>query len=349
MRIRKFQASTLKDALAQVKAEMGADAMIVSTTPVRRGLLGGGIEVTAAIDEPVPVSPPSPLNSNPRYTTQGLGENDVDRILSPLRAELRSLRAMLRTVAEDRVDRALREEVAALRQAIAPLGSRLQPEDGGESIETIARTHRIAAPATKRITVIVGPTGVGKTTTIAKLATHAALVENKKVAIASLDTYRVGGEEQIRIFADLIGVPLVLISDAAHFDHAIDRLDSAERIFVDTSGRSPRDPKALAQLAAAFANTPDLEVHLALAAATTPASMDAWYARCKSLGLHRLLMTKLDEAEDLGQIVRAPARMKLPISYVTTGQRVPEDIEQASQERLVAMATTGFLQEELAA
>lgn len=356
MKIRKFQAPSLKEALAQVKLELGPEAIIVATNPIRRGFLGSGIEVTAAIDEPPPAAsagaatPPVPV---PAAASSSLGdlevERMVERISAPLRAELRSLRGMIRSLAEDRIDRALRDEVAALRQALAPLGRASAP---GElvALETLAREHRIAAPSDKRITVIVGPTGVGKTTTIAKLATRAALIEDRPVAIASLDNHRVGGEEQIRLFADLIGVPLVLIDDPAHFDHALARLDGAERIFVDTAGRSPRDPRVLSRLSEALTRRPDVEVHLALAAGTTAASMDAWRQRCQPLGVGRLLLTKLDEADDLAELVRAPARLGLPVSWVTTGQRVPEDLEAATAERLLALATGGLVQhEELAA
>jgi flagellar biosynthesis protein FlhF len=377
MRIRKFEAPDMREALALVKRELGPDAMVIATRQLKKGLIGGCVEVTAAVDEdggasadagpgPGPSSssasygrsgraPAAPTPPSSNAMSQSLSESDVERIMAPLRSELRSLRTMLRAIGEPAARQDdVRAELAALRQSIAGMtlaagtqvGRSPQTANAAPAAEPtiaeLAARSNIAAPSERRVVVVVGPTGVGKTTTIAKLAARAALVAHEKVAILTLDSYRVGGEEQMRTYADLIGVPLTLVPSPDQLQSSIASVKRADRIFVDTAGRSPREAAALTELAEAILGLSDAEVHLAVPAGLSAASIDACFRRFSPLGLDRLLFTKLDEAEELEQLVRAPARLGRPVSHITTGQRVPEDFEDASTARLVDLATRGF-------
>jgi len=350
MKIRKFQGATMRDAIAQVRRELGADAMVVATRQIRRGLLGNGIEVTAAIDveEPqgdvLPQAPPTAQSSQPPQRPAGLSDGDIERIMVPLRSELRALRSMLRPINTQVPDDELRTELAALRQAIAALR-----RSDVEPLDEIARKTELCARSDKRIVALVGPTGAGKTTTIAKLAAREALVEHRSVAILTLDTYRIGGEEQMRAYADLMGVPLQLVADPSRLATTLNGFSRFDRIFVDTAGRSPRDVDAIAQLERAFTGIPDLEMHLVVSASAHAALVDNWMQHYRSVGIDRLLFTKIDEAPDLTELVRTPARLARPISYITNGQRVPEDLEVASDQRLLDLATRGFAPAEVAA
>jgi len=187
----------------------------------------------------------------------------------------------------------------------------------------------------------VGPTGVGKTTTIAKLAAHAALLAEKPVAIVTLDSYRIGGAEQIRTYADLIGVPLVLCSDPSQLASTLQELRSKQCVFIDTPGHGPKEHAAFAQLQQAFARSESIEVHLAVSAGSTAESIDAQFARYQPLGVDRLLFTKIDEAADFSELVIAPSRLQCPMTYLTNGQRVPEDLEIATTERLLWLLNHG--------
>jgi flagellar biosynthesis protein FlhF len=229
-------------------------------------------------------------------------------MIAPLRAELRSLRSMVRS--------------GRVTAAEAPASA---PPSGAPSV----------AASAKRIVVVVGPTGVGKTTTIAKLAARAALVERRRVAVITVDDYRVGAADQLRTFTNLIGIPL-RVSEPGALRAQLAATRDADRIYVDTAGRSPRDREALWSLEHALGGLDDVEVHLAIAAATSPALIDDCARRHRALGVARLLFTKLDEALDLGELIRAPRRLGLPVTWVTTGQRVPEDLEDATAERLAA-------------
>ena len=385
MRIRKFEAADMREALALVKRELGPDAMVISTRQLKKGLIGqGGVEVTAAVDEPEahtggPESSPAPTSYGrggqapsaassygpsgraPQSTPapqMSLSESDIERIMAPLRSELRTLRTMVRAMGEPatRGDD-VRAELSALRQSMAALQMGMAAPARGPVAATateiplaeIAAKHGIAAPSERRVVVVVGPTGVGKTTTIAKLAARSSLVAHEKVAILTLDSYRVGGEEQMRTYADLIGVPLTLVPSPQQLGQAIASCKRADKIFVDTAGRSPRDAAALTELAEAILALADAEVHLAMPAGLAPSAMDAIFKRFSPLGLDRLLFTKLDEAEELSELVRAPARLGRAISHITTGQRVPEDFEDATTARLLDLATRGLTTEGYAA
>jgi flagellar biosynthesis protein FlhF len=230
--------------------------------------------------------------------------------------------------------RSERGEIEALRKQIG----QLTRAESGPSLEDCARSPGLVSPSRGRIVVLVGPTGVGKTTTIAKLAARAHLAEERKVAIITLDSYRVGGEEQVRTFADLIGVPLLPASGPIALARALRSLGSMDKIYIDTAGRSPRDADAIAELQATLSVLDEPETHLVVTAGSSLTTIESIYNRFKPVAPSRLLLTKTDECDDLPQIVQAPFKLSLPVTYITTGQRVPEDIEDATTTRLVGLA-----------
>jgi flagellar biosynthesis protein FlhF len=396
MRLRKYQADTIKEAVARVKAELGPDAMIIATRPIRRGFLGTGVEVTVSTDAPgddldlpgpaatgptgayashtshtgtstpqaLPPPPPPPAprghssshagshnaNNSGSYAAghsssspaTNISDDDIERIMVPLRSELRSLKAQLRASS-------VSEELAALRQAVTALDAHRSRAPDATALAELADRAHIAAPSNSRVVALVGPTGAGKTTTIAKLAARAALGRRQQVALVTVDTYRVGGEEQMRIFAELIGVPLVVVRSLEGLASAIDDLAGYARVFIDTAGRSPRDGAAIDETARALAAIAEIETHLTLPAQAPPTVLDAWLRALDTVGVDRLLFTKLDEADELDALVRAPARTAKPVAWVTTGQRVPEDVEDVTAERLLSWATRGLAHREVAA
>lgn len=338
MKIRKFEGATMRDAVAKVKAELGEHAVILSTRDVRRGLLGTAVEISAGVDDdsepsgPVfggPQPPPSSRNS----------DVDLDKAIAPLRSELRSLRALVRAANDPRNGSDVRSELTALRKLVEDLR---QPSAPSELPVGTSRNTKLAspvAPSKARRVMLVGPTGVGKTTTIAKLAARAALLDERSVSLVTLDHYRIGGFEQIRTFAQLIGVPLAQATDAAELEVILE--EPADLVLIDTSGRSPRDTNAIAELALMVERMPDLEVHLVIAAATGPSVVDDLVARYAPLRPSRLLFTKIDEIDRAPELSNAPARHGIPVTWVTTGQRVPEDLEEPTAGRLLELAAGG--------
>lgn len=339
MRIQKFEADNMRDALAQVKRALGPEAIVISTREIRRGLLGTGIEVTAALDpDESSEKPPPPRPTSPAPAAR-VPAADIERVVGPLRSELRSLRYLIKmgTGRNDNTD--LRRELSELRAAMLQMSVNAEAE---VDIARIARGHQLSARSRGRIVALVGPTGVGKTTTIAKLAARAALGRGRKVAVITLDNYRVGGEQQMRLFTDLIGVPLVPLSEHGDLRRSIDQLRDYDTVFVDTAGRSPRDTPAIHELAQCMNGIDGLEVHLTIAADTPARSIASAFQRYSALPVHRLLFTKVDEATDLTELARAPIVLGTPVSHITTGQAVPEDLEDATDERLCTLAQTRF-------
>ncbi|HET7504186.1 MAG TPA: hypothetical protein VFK02_24365, partial [Kofleriaceae bacterium] len=366
MRVLKFEGATMRDAIAKVKAELGDQAVIIATRQVRRGLLGSAVEISAAIDHDD--APPSHALSGP--STGGPApsprtEQEVEKQIAPLRSELRSLRALVRSSGDGRGTTELRAELAALRRLVEDLhrsggpgpaepaapppprrattalgtGAPARRPDPGAAAHGGVPSGSLTAPSTGRSLMLVGPTGAGKTTTIAKLAARAALIDGRRVGLITLDNYRVGGIDQIRTFADLIGVPLEVAESPAELARLID--PAADLTLIDTAGRSPRDRAAIEELARHVAGL-DIEVHLVVPAGSTAAQVDELVHRYRALAPVRLLFTKLDECDRAPELALAPARTGLPITWVTTGQAVPEDIEQPTSARVLELASGGL-------
>ncbi|MEO8842718.1 MAG: hypothetical protein ABI591_13555 [Kofleriaceae bacterium] len=345
----KFEGSNMREAVAKVKAELGDQAVIVSTRQIRRGLLGTACEISAAIDDDDSDEHQGPTRGFAAYqqseraqsqtgATSLNQELELERAISPLRGELKSLRALVRASAADsRGTVELRNEVAALRRLIESL----QPPPAAPAQSRNAPLNMsLTAPSTARAIMLVGPTGVGKTTTIAKLAARAALIEGKRVSLITLDNYRVGGVDQIRTFAELIGVPLRVCESPGDLTRMIS--DEDDLTLIDTAGRSPRDVGAIKELAAAVANAPKIETHLVVAAASSATVIEDLVNRYRGVNPSRLLFTKVDEIDEAPELSRAPARLSLPITWVTTGQSVPEDIEEPTTARVQELASTGL-------
>lgn len=183
--------------------------------------------------------------------------------------------------------------------------------------------------------MLVGPTGVGKTTTLAKLAARAALIDDENVVLVTADDYRVGGIEQLQRYAGLIGVPFEIASSRTQLERVLAKYPSADRFLVDTAGRSPRDRGAIREMGRTWrdlSSRPSIE--LCVAAATRHGELRDVLECYGALDPGTLTVTKLDEAIHFGGVVSAPFESGLPLAFFTTGQRVPEDIEAASADRL---------------
>lgn len=185
-------------------------------------------------------------------------------------------------------------------------------------------------PGKRRIVAMTGPTGVGKTTTIAKLAVRYALEEDREVGLITLDDERIGAIAQIEIYAKIIGVPLVPIYGPNDLPAALERLADREMIFVDTGGASPRDSERLVVLWDQLSQFPAVENHLIISASMREREMAEVIARFAQLPVKSLIFTKLDECYTYGAILNQVAESRLPLSFFTSGQQVPEDLLEAS-------------------
>lgn len=226
-------------------------------------------------------------------------------------------------------------------------GAHAEEADLTETLLSIIETHlRCSGGLTldsqsQKVVALVGPTGVGKTTTIAKLAANFHLAERRKIGLITLDTFRVGAVDQLRTYAEVIGLPMRSASTPDELVDALGEFADRELVLIDTAGRSPRDEPRIQELRDLLSDAAIDEVHLVLSLASSHRSLVAMVDRFRGLRPTQLLLTKLDEAAGLGAIYSAARSIDLPLSYFTTGQDVPDDIERAAPGR-TARLILGF-------
>jgi flagellar biosynthesis protein FlhF len=180
---------------------------------------------------------------------------------------------------------------------------------------------------------LVGPTGVGKTTTVAKIAARALIEGKKRVALLTVDTYRVGACEQLARYGEIMNVPVLVARDRAELLAAYERVKDADLVLVDTAGRS--SPEDVARQAALVRAIPRVQLQLVVSAATGAMDLAAVAERYRALAPDRLVFSKVDEAAGPGAVLSAAVRIGRPVSCLADGQRVPEDLHEVTGPALV--------------
>ncbi len=301
MKIQRFVAPDLPQALAAVRRQLGRDAVIVDTRVVRqagwRRFLRrfDQVEVRAALDQALPARPTRP------------GATPAPQAAKPAGLDL-----------TERADPAL------LRRAVFAVD---------EAAAAPPPAPVLLRAGERRIVALVGPTGAGKTTSTAKLAAHLHLQQGWRVGVVTADTFRVAGADQLGAYARILGVPIEVAPTPAALGRALARMSDLDCVLVDTSGRGHRDDRRMQELTALVrvlreaAGAPGnaLEVHLVLAATTRLGEVRAVLAAYRPW-VERLLLTKLDECEEPPDVPAAAAAAGLALSYASAGQRVPEDL-----------------------
>lgn len=206
----------------------------------------------------------------------------------------------------------------------------------GESI----RLHEPRSSGRPEILVLVGPTGVGKTTTIAKLAAMYGLdremTKSRDVRILTIDNYRIGARQQIETYGQIMDVPVSFVESAEEMRKYLALYEEADMIFVDTIGKSPRDFRRLGEMNELLASCGSrARVHLAVSATTKTADVREIATQFEPFKYEAVVVTKLDETTRAGNIISALSEKDKPISFITDGQRVPQDIERATVLRLL--------------
>ncbi len=244
----------------------------------------------------------------------------------------------------DLIEAEVSEDLA--RELIQRIGTEAPGEELDDLMLTKARIARMIeeeitttgpiriTPGRRRLVALVGPTGVGKTTTIAKLAANYRLREKCRVGLITVDTYRIAAVEQMRTYADIMDLPMEVVSTPREMRAAIDRLSDLDLVFMDTAGRSPRDELKIQELKSMLAEAEADEVHLVLSSVTSASSLTRTAKKFATVGTTSLTLTKLDEATGLGNLLPVLRGSHLPLSYLTDGQNVPDDIQVAEPRRL---------------
>lgn len=205
------------------------------------------------------------------------------------------------------------------------------------SVVVKSRTEDAKPRDGKRVIILIGPTGVGKTTTLAKLAANFALLEEKSVSLITADTYRIAAIDQLRTFAQIINLPLDVVFSSFELKKAIESQSDKDVVLIDTAGRSPLDEEKMTELAELLKGELGAEVHLVLSATTKTPDLKAIASRFKSAGYDYVILSKIDETITYGPLIEYLLDENTPLSYLTNGQNVPDDIIFASERDLVEL------------
>jgi flagellar biosynthesis protein FlhF len=188
----------------------------------------------------------------------------------------------------------------------------------------------------QQIVALIGPTGVGKTTTIAKLAANFNLFEGKKVGLITIDTYRIAAVEHLKTYGDIINLPVEVVYTPSEINQSIQNLRDCNLILIDTAGRSPHNQVMMDELKKFLAHSQIGLILLVISATTKYQDMVSIAENFSRIAYTHLVFTKLDETFSLGPVVSLAWKIRRPISYLTTGQNVPDDIEVAKPEKLIS-------------
>jgi len=220
-------------------------------------------------------------------------------------------------------------DAEAVQARLAQRVAEMIPEAGPIEID--------GPPGRAKVVALVGPTGVGKTTTIAKLAAHFKLREHKNVGLITIDTYRIAAVDQLKTYARIVDVPLEVVLSPAELVDAVQQMRQMDLILIDTAGRSQNDTIRLNELKSFLSAIETDEIHLVLSSTATAGTLRSAIERFGELGADRIIFTKLDEAVGFGVILDAVRSVDSRLSYVTTGQDVPDDIAVGSAREVARL------------
>jgi flagellar biosynthesis protein FlhF len=217
-------------------------------------------------------------------------------------------------------------------------GERLKEHYLNQSIRFLFRQMSIATQSNfsnQKVIALVGSTGVGKTTTIAKLAARMQLTDKKRVALVSMDSFRIAAADQLRAYSKILDCPFTEVSDLQDLSEFVTKFYDYDLIFIDTAGRSSKHQSQMEQLRQLSSMHFPVHFHMVLSASMKQRDLDETLKAFRMINPQSLLFTKLDESWSFGEILNTNITSKIPLSFFTTGQKVPEDLEPATKERVV--------------
>ncbi len=392
MNLQTFKATTMAEALSQVKRAIGSDAVILHTRTYQQRYWMGlrsrpVVEITAGHggrgERSAPrrprTSPAGPaayraaasLPADPKPAAPGRQLLQTPAAGHALMISLNEEMSQLRSMVKDLVIQTRQKQVPNIPENLFEyytqlISSQVAEELAGQIIQTLQvelRPEHLAQPefvrrklaeqlekllptagpivrtkpAGPHVVALVGPTGVGKTTTVAKLAANLKLREKRRVGLITLDTYRIAAVDQLRKYADIIGSPLQVVTSPEDLRDAVAAMHDCDFILIDTAGRSPNDTLKINELRNFLAAVEPDEIHLVLSTTASQPCVELAIERFSEVRVDKILFTKLDEAAHVGVVLNVARKVNKALSYVTTGQDVPDDIEVAPRHKLAQL------------
>lgn len=366
MIVKRYLVKNMNEAMTRIRYELGKDAIIISQRKVRESGIKGFfspklIEVTAALEN-------SKSNISKKQeekdTDFSKSIDDIKRLIS---SEKNNIKA--KTIEEDKPkakEKELEAEVKEMKELLSKILKNTNPEEKEDKILDLITSLDIDFKYIKEIrevckdeeefkdklydyifkevsiynedingrVVFVGPTGVGKTTTIAKLAGRLALIEKKKVGLITIDTYRIGAVEQLKTYAEIMNIPFKVVITTKEMQEAIKEMEDLDVILIDTTGRSSKNEMQLSELRAFVQKAEPNHNFLVISSVTKNNDLYNIIENYGKLDFDKVIITKLDETLTYGALYTIIKEAKKPIGYITTGQNVPDDIRVPKKEEI---------------
>lgn len=343
MKVKKYVGKNMQDTIFKVKAELGSDAIILNTRKFKEGGILGffaneKVEVLAGIEDEGRRKKPEAnreiqeIKNMLSNLNQNWQEDDFIRSLPE------SLKKVYNLLLEEEVtDDLARDLIAKMQEGDGP---EEQMEILSKEMETI-----IGPPAPlvvksnkRKVVALIGPTGVGKTTTIAKIAANFVQDNDYKVGLVTSDTYRIAAVQQLKTYSDIINIPLEVVYDEDEFAKVIaGKYKDFDLVLLDTPGSSWNDKVQLGRLKKLVNKSLVDETHLLLSLSSSRSNIEKVIENFSELSPNRFLLTKIDEATSFGNILNLRYYHKQPFSYFSSGQDVPDDIEVAYEDKLLPL------------
>ncbi|WP_419961642.1 flagellar biosynthesis protein FlhF [Psychrobacillus sp. BM2] len=365
MKMKKYTASTMPEAMKLIRKELGDDAVILSSKVVySKGFLGmfkkKTIEVLAGMD--------TYEQSSKTFEVPPMVPQESQKVSIEIKKELEDLKQMVKSIGRPEMLSSYPTEMKTLmdylqeqelsEELITPLSDELfvhlknsaadfEVEDQITITENLLKTQLEHLPFggvsyTKKYINVLGPTGVGKTTTIAKMAARAVLEKKKKVGFITTDTYRIAAIEQLKTYAGLLQAPLEIIYNENDLQEAMVKFDKLDIVFIDTAGRNYKETKFVKDLQKLIEFEVNTETFLVLSSTSKQKDMEVIIEQFSEFPIEKFIFTKVDETNTIGSIINLMVKYNKGLAYYTDGQEVPEDIMEASLEELLKLFLKGI-------
>jgi flagellar biosynthesis protein FlhF len=359
MIIKRYIVNNMNEAMTRIRYELGKDAVIISQRKIRKsGIMGFFskkiLEVTAAVEN-VKKNEDDVADSieaiKKVVEQEALRNNNSEKILEKKETnasqnneeivkEMQEMKNLLSEMMNKSPEKTQRRTKLQIKLEESDLNEKLvkkvmakaktiegdmdELQKGKLSIEKLITTSKAKMEGA---VVLVGPTGVGKTTTIAKLAGRLSLLEKKKVGLITIDTYRIGAVEQLKTYADIMNIPFKVVFTMKEMEKAVESMKSCDVILIDTTGRSCKNTMQISELRAFIEKVNTDNIHLVISCTTKNRDVTSIVEGYKALNYNNVIITKLDETSTYGSMLNILDAAKKPLSFITTGQNVPDDIK----------------------